>query len=104
MPLRLTPHRLALFSDHTYLNALGTCRICERPAGRFRTPICTETLAYCHRCLAVAHNGLSGGYLKESATARATMSSTGRALSAWRTSPMRAFVAGCLGVKSVQQS
>ncbi|MCB0951038.1 MAG: hypothetical protein KDB44_17550 [Mycobacterium sp.] len=70
---RLTPHRLALFPNHAYLDELDTCRICERPAGQFRTPICTETLAYCHRCLAVAVRGLSDGHLKKGATARATV-------------------------------
>lgn len=66
---RLTPHRLALFPGHTFLNDIGTCRICDRPAGQFRTPICAETLAYCHRCLAAANKGLSSNNLKH-ATAR----------------------------------
>lgn len=55
---RLTTHRGKLFSGHTYLDTIGTCRICERPAGEFRSPLCTEMLAYCHRCLAVAIEGL----------------------------------------------
>lgn len=70
---RLTPHRLTLFPHHTDVGEIGACRICERPAGLFRTPICAETLAYCHRCLAVAVRGLSDGYLKERATARAVI-------------------------------
>jgi hypothetical protein len=70
---RLTPRRLALFPDHTYLDEVGNCRICERPAGQFRTPICTETLAYCHRCLAVADQGLSDGYKKKRSITRAAV-------------------------------
>jgi hypothetical protein len=71
---RLTPHRLALFPDHAYLDVLGKCRICERPAGQFRTRLCTETLAYCHRCLAFADKGLpGGGGRNKHATARATV-------------------------------
>ncbi|BBY62035.1 hypothetical protein MHEL_02780 [Mycolicibacterium helvum] len=70
---RLTLRRLALFPNHTYLDELGTCRICGRPAGRFRIPICAETLAYCHRCLAIADKGLSDGYLKKRSIPRATV-------------------------------
>lgn len=55
---RLTTHRGTLFPDHAYLDTIGTCRICERPAGEFRAPLCAQTLAYCHRCLAVAVEGL----------------------------------------------
>jgi hypothetical protein len=71
---KLTTYRRTLFPDHTYLGILGKCRICERPAGQFRTPICTETLAYCHRCLAIAADGLPNiaGTL-DRATARATV-------------------------------
>jgi hypothetical protein len=71
---KLTTYRRALFVDHTYLGILGKCRVCERPAGQFRTPICTETLAYCHRCLAIAADGLPNmaGTL-DRATARATV-------------------------------
>jgi hypothetical protein len=58
---RLTTHRLALFPDHTYLDVIVACRICERPAGQFRTPLCAEPLAYCHRCLVFAVQGLPGG-------------------------------------------
>ena len=68
---RLTPRRRALFPDHTYLDGIGTCRICERPAGQFRTPICAETLAYCHRCLALAAEGLPNSAPKQT-IARAT--------------------------------
>lgn len=71
---RLTSYRLTLFPDHTYLDTLGRCRICERPAGRFQTQICTEILAYCHRCLAVANNGLpNDAGPNKRATARATV-------------------------------
>jgi hypothetical protein len=69
---KLTTYRRILFPAHTYLGILGTCRICERPAGRFRTPICSEKLAYCHRCLAVAADGLPNMGLHR-ATARATV-------------------------------
>jgi hypothetical protein len=55
---KLTNYRRTLFPHHTYLDVLGTCRICERPAGQFSTPECTEQIAYCHRCLAIAANGL----------------------------------------------
>lgn len=71
---RLTTYRGRLFPDHTYLDRIGTCRICERPAGEFHVPICVETLAYCHRCLAVAVDGLPNmaGTL-DRATARGTV-------------------------------
>lgn len=55
---RLTTHRGTLFPHHTYLDTIGTCRICERPAGEFRAALCVPTMAYCHRCLAVAVEGL----------------------------------------------
>lgn len=58
---RLTTRRNALFPNHTYLDVIVACRICERPAGQFRTPLCAEPLAYCHRCLAFAVEGLPGG-------------------------------------------
>jgi len=71
---RLTTHRGTLFPGHTYLDTIGTCRICERPAGEFHAPLCGQTLAYCHRCLAVAIEGLPnmGGTLTR-AIARATL-------------------------------
>ncbi|MGB3301514.1 MAG: hypothetical protein WBA98_02355 [Gordonia sp. (in: high G+C Gram-positive bacteria)] len=56
---KFSAHRSTLFHDSTSIAAVGTCRICERPAGEFRAPICTEMLAYCHRCLAAAAKGLS---------------------------------------------
>ena len=60
--------------DGPYLGILGTCRICERPAGQFRTPICSEQLAYCHRCLAIAADGLPNmASTVDRATARATV-------------------------------
>lgn len=55
---KLTPHRATLFPEHSYLDFLDVCRICERPAGQFRTPFCQEALAYCHRCLAMSAKGL----------------------------------------------
>lgn len=58
---RLTTRRLALFPNHTYLDVIAACRICERPAGQFRTPLCAELLAYCHRCLEFAVQGLPSG-------------------------------------------
>ena len=71
---QMTTYRQTLFPDHTYLGILGTCRICERPAGQFRTPIGNETLAYCHRCLAIAADGLPNMAMTlHRATARATV-------------------------------
>jgi hypothetical protein len=71
---KLTTYRRTLFPDHTYLGILGTCRICERPAGQFRTPICSDTLAYYHRCLAIAADGLPNmASTMDRATARATV-------------------------------
>lgn len=58
---RMSVHRGTLFPDHTYLETIGTCRICERPGGEFRAPFCADTLTYCHRCLAWAVEGLPNG-------------------------------------------
>jgi hypothetical protein len=55
---RLTGYRELLFPEHSYLDVIDTCRICGRPAGIFRSPICDDDLAYCHRCLAFAVDGL----------------------------------------------
>lgn len=74
---RFGAHRSTLFPDSTSTGALGTCRICERPAGEFLTPICTESLVYCHRCLATAATGLP-------ATERALAEATTRATVAVR--------------------
>lgn len=71
---RLTTHRGTLFPSHTYLDTIGTCRVCERSAGEFRTTLCAQTLAYCHRCLAVAVAGLPNmAATLARATARATV-------------------------------
>ncbi len=71
---RLTTHRGTLVPGHTYLDTIGTCRICERPGGGFRAPLCAQTLTYCHRCLAVAVDGLPNmAATLTRATARATV-------------------------------
>ena len=58
---RMSTHRGTLFPGQTYLDTIGTCRICERPGGEFRAPLCAQTLTYCHRCLAWAVEGLPNG-------------------------------------------
>jgi hypothetical protein len=58
---RMSTHRGTLFPGHTYLDTIGTCRICERPGGEFRATLCAQTLTYCHRCVAWAAEGLPNG-------------------------------------------
>lgn len=71
---RLTTHRGTLFPSHTYLDTIGICRICNRLGGEFRAPVCAQTLTYCHRCLAVAVEGLPNmAATLTRATARATV-------------------------------
>lgn len=59
--LRLERHvagRAGLFPEHELTGAIICCRLCGGLAAEFTTPISTEPLAYCHRCLNAARDGL----------------------------------------------
>lgn len=59
--LRLERHvtaRAGLFPEHELTSAIVSCRLCGGLAAAFTTPISTAPIAYCHRCLDAARDGL----------------------------------------------
>jgi len=53
--------RIRLFGDVDVADELVKCRLCGRSTGKFTTPIGTEPLAYCQRCLELALRGTDAG-------------------------------------------
>lgn len=52
--------RTRLFGDVSVTHDIASsCRVCARPASRFTAAICSEPLAFCHRCLETAASGMS---------------------------------------------
>ncbi|TGN65390.1 hypothetical protein EXE59_16585 [Nocardioides eburneiflavus] len=53
------PEREQLLPGSAFTQRDARCRLCGLPTREFRTPICTDALAYCVACLRRARNGLS---------------------------------------------
>lgn len=48
-----------MFGMHSLTGEVGPCRLCGLEAAAFRTPACSEVLAYCQACMAHAIRGLT---------------------------------------------